>query len=84
MLIPSKLNKYFTGGRVAVVGSDHEVGAQAVEVAAVLRIVDVVLEKHFFHPKIKRTNNSTYVHNTNVPYNYIYRSNKTLFIKISR
>jgi hypothetical protein len=46
-----KINKCFTGGRVAVVGSHHEVGAQAVEVAAVLRIVDVVLEKHFLHPE---------------------------------
>ena len=41
-------------GRCVVVGADDEVGAESVEVAAVLGIVDVVLEKHFFHPKKRK------------------------------
>ena len=40
-----------TGSEAVAVGApDDEVGAEAIEVATVLRIVDVVFEKHLLHP----------------------------------
>ena len=47
-----KVKESLTRGRV-VVGADDEVCAEAVQMTAVLWVVNVVLEKHFFHPKMK-------------------------------